>query len=156
MMRVEQLMTRQVKTCGPEETLSRAAQIMWDNDCGCVPVCMEDRVIRPIGIITDRDICMSAFFQGKPLADLRVAEAMSRTVRSCAPEDSLAEAERIMRNARIRRLPVVNASGALVGIITLADLAREADREQTSPKQTVTGDEVGVTLASIVSPPSHE
>jgi CBS domain-containing protein len=156
MMRVEQLMTRQVKTCGPEDSLNRAAQIMWDNDCGCVPVCAGDRILHPIGIITDRDICMAAFFQGKPLAALRVADAMSKAVRSCRPEDSLTEAERIMREAKIRRLPVVDANGTLAGIITLADLAREADREQTTPKQTVTGDEVGVTLASIVTPPFSE
>ena len=54
-----------------------------------------------------------------------------------------------MREAKIRRMPVVDANGALVGLISLADLAREADREQTSPTQTLTGDEVGVTLARI-------
>ena len=148
-VRVGELMTRKVATCGPDDTLDRAAQLMWDNDCGCIPVCVLNDAVRPIGIITDRDVCMSALFHGSRLSQLRVRDAMSRSVWSCGPGNSIMEAERIMREAKIRRIPVVDANGALVGLISLADLAREADREQTSPTQTLTGDEVGVTLARI-------
>ena len=155
-MRVEQLMTKQVSTCGPDDTLERAAQLMWDHDCGCIPVCAGEGRRKTVGIITDRDICMSALFQGKALRDLHVADAMAKTVRTCRPESSLVEAEQTMREARIRRLPVLDKNGDLVGMITLADLAREADREQTSPRQEVTGDEVGATLASICKPAISE
>jgi CBS domain-containing protein len=151
-MRVEQLMTKQVKSCSPDDTLDRAAQLMWENDCGCIAVCAGNGVNRVKAVITDRDICMSALFERRPLRELRVADAMSKTLHVCRPGDLLTEAERIMREARIRRLPVVDAKGALVGIISLADLAREAQREQTLPKQDVTGNEIGVTLASICTP----
>jgi CBS domain-containing protein len=151
-MRVEQLMTKQVTTCKPDDTLAEAAQLMWDHDCGCLPVCAGNGVIRVTGVITDRDICMSALFEGKSLRELHVADAMSRQVRVCRPADSTFEAEQTMREARIRRLPVVDEQGAIAGMITLVDLAREAQREQTFPAPAITGNEIGVTLASICQP----
>jgi len=151
-MRVEQLMTKQVTSCSPDDTLDRAAQLMWDKDCGCLPVCGGDVVSRMVGVITDRDICMSALFQGKPLRDLRVTDAMSRELLVCRPGDSLADVEKTLRKARIRRLPVVSEQGTLIGMIALADLAREAARESTAAKQEITETEVGDTLAAICQP----
>jgi CBS-domain-containing membrane protein len=151
-MQVEHLMSKQVVCCSPEDSLSRAAQLMWDHDCGCLPVCTGNGASRVSGVITDRDICMSALFQGRALAELKVADAMSRQVYTCRPTDSLADVERIMSEARIRRLPVVDAEGSLVGMITLADLAREAERESTYPRRAISGQEIGLTLASICQP----
>jgi CBS domain-containing protein len=144
-------MSTTLHTCSAGDTLAEAAQRMWSSDCGCLPVVDRDANDRVIGVITDRDICMSALFQGKPLAQLPVAGAMAREVRTCNPADATFAAERVMREARIRRLPVVDDDGSLVGMLTLADLAREAAREQCSPRKQVTGDEVGITLATIVS-----
>jgi CBS-domain-containing membrane protein len=95
---------------------------------------------------------MSALFQGKSLGQLRVSDAMSKQVEVCRPADSLASAEKTMRRARIRRLPVVEKSGALVGMISLADLAQEAARERTAAKHEITEDEVADTLAVICEP----
>lgn len=148
-MRVDAIMTKQVNTCSPADTLAEAARLMWDHDCGCLPVCAADDATRVVGMVTDRDICMSTLFAGRPLHELRVADAMSRQLMVCRPEDALIDAENAMRRARIRRLPVVDDQGALVGIISLADLAREAAREDTHPKQEVTETEVGGTLAAI-------
>jgi len=134
-MRVDQIMTKQVNSCSPDNTLAEAAQLMWDHDCGCLPVCTGNGASRVTGVITDRDICMSALFKGKPLSELRVSDAMSRQLQACRPSDSLADAEKTMRQARIRRLPVVDEQGSLVGMISLADLAREAARENTSPSR---------------------
>jgi CBS domain-containing protein len=155
-MRVEQLMTKQVTTCKPDDTLDHAAQLMWDHDCGCLPVCAGDGANRVIGVITDRDVCMSALFQGKPLRELRVSDAMAKQVRVCRPSNSPVDVERTMREAKIRRLPVVDEQGALIGMITLADLAREAEREQTRSAPDITGNEIGVTLASICQPPRQQ
>lgn len=155
-MRVEKLMTRQVTSCRQEDSLARAAQLMWEGDCGCLPVCAADGANRVAGIITDRDICMAALFQGRPLADLCVADVMNRQVQVCQPSDSLADAERIMATAKVRRLPVVDKQGGLLGMITLADLAREAEREQTLQAPQVRGNEISVTLASICQPPRHD
>lgn len=151
-MRVEQLMTKQVRSCGPDDTLRHAAQLMWDNDCGCLPVCTDDGASRVVGIITDRDVCMSALFQGKPLDELRVSSAMAGQVQVCHSSDNLVDAERLMREARIRRLPVVDEQGTLIGMLSLADLACEAARERITPRQEVTGNEVSATLASICEP----
>ena len=155
-MRVEELMTKQVTTCKPNDTLDHAAQLMWDHDCGCLPVCAGDGINRVSGVITDRDICMSALFQGKPLRELQVSDAMARQVRACRPSDSVVDVERTMREAKIRRLPVIDAQDTLIGMITLADLAREAEREQTQPAPDITGNEIGVTLASICQPPRQQ
>jgi CBS domain-containing protein len=125
---------------------------MWDHDCGCLPVCGGDGVRRIVGVITDRDICMHALFQGKPLQELRVSDAMAKQVQVCRPGDSLADAEKTMREARIRRLPVVDEQDALVGMISLADLAQEAFRERAAASKEITETEVGDTLAAICEP----
>ena len=151
-MRIEQIMTRPVQRCRARDTLAHAAQLMWDHDCGCLPVCGSDGVTRVIGVITDRDICMHALFQGKPLQELRVSEAMVRQVQTCRPDDSLADAENTMREARVRRLPVVDKQDALVGMISLADLAQEAARERGGTSREITETEVGDTLAAICQP----
>jgi CBS domain-containing protein len=126
---------------------------MWDNDCGCVPVVDQKR--RVVGIITDRDVCMAAYTQGGPLRALRVSSAMSKQVYSCKPEDTLTAAEESMRAKQIRRLPVTDADGLLVGIVSLNDIAREAQHERSQAKREITTDEVGVTLAAVCSPRSH-
>lgn len=149
-MRVDQLMTKQVKWCAPEDSLDRAAQLMWDNDCGCLPVCAGSNHV--VGIVTDRDICMSALFQGKSLRDLHVSNAMARVLKTCRPGDSLAEAEKSMSEARIRRLPVIDDQGSLVGMISLADLSQEAARERSVGKSDVAEAAVGDTLAAICRP----
>ncbi len=154
-MRVQELMTTQVKSCAPEDSLERAAQLMWENDCGALPVGDGAGANRIIGMITDRDITMSALFQHKTLGDLRVKDAMAKSVETCHSSDSVAQAEKIMREARIRRLPVLDGSGSLVGMISLADLAREAYRERMREHKNITETEIGSTLAAIVKPPKE-
>jgi CBS domain-containing protein len=125
-MKVEQIMNRKVKISRSQESLNKAAQIMWEEPCGAVPVV--DEHLRPIGFLTDRDICMAAYTQGKPLEALRVETAMARRVVSCRAEDDLRSAAELMRANRTRRLPVINRDGTLVGLLSLDDLACEAAR----------------------------
>jgi CBS domain-containing protein len=155
-MKVEQLMTRQVSFCRPDDSLQRAARLMWEGDCGCVPVCAVDGTNRVTGIITDRDICMSALFQNRPLSELAVSAAMAKQVVTCKPGDALADAEKTLREARVRRLPVVDDQGALVGIISLADITREAARERTIGTRDVSDSEVRETLYAICQPLAAE
>ena len=154
-MLVENIMSRQVQSCQLGDSLAHAALMMWQHDCGAIPVCAGDGVQRVVGMITDRDICMNALLQAKPLSDLRVNEAMSKSVTTVRPSDSLAQVERVMGNAHIRRLPVVDRDGTLLGMISLADLAREAVRERTHPRKVVTENDIGNTLAAICEPPRH-
>jgi CBS domain-containing protein len=150
-MRVDTIMSRVIATCAPGDSLDHAARLMWQQDCGCLPVCL-DEGRRLAGIITDRDICMSALFSGKPLHALQVETAMAREVQSCRAEETVAEVQRRMSDLRIRRLPVLAADGALAGLVSLADLAREAARQQNSPRHGISCSEVCSTLAAICSP----
>jgi len=153
-MIVEDLMTRSVQSCSPDDTLDRAAQLMWENDCGIIPVCAADGIKRTIGVITDRDICMCAHIQGRALHDIKVSEAIKdQKLRVCKTGDSVGEAEAAMRQARIRRLPVVDAQGGLVGMLSFADLARAAGRGKGSEAQ-ITDTELVGALVAICTPPS--
>lgn len=150
-MNVQDLMTRQAQSCRPEDSLERAAELMWTYDCGCLPVCTgEDGARRTVGVITDRDICMNALFQRKALRELRVGDAMSQNVWTCRASDPVDRAEKTMQQGRVRRLPVLDDSGSLIGMISLADLALEAARERRQVGKEITETEVGDTLAAIV------
>jgi CBS domain-containing protein len=142
-MKVQELMTQNPKKCGPDDTLEQAARLMWDADVGCLPVVDEEG--RPVGIITDRDVCMAAYTQGVALRDARVSSAMSRKVVTCKPESSVAEVEELMRDARIRRVPVLDFTGCVIGMITLADIARHAQ----SPLHVAAAPGLARTLASV-------
>lgn len=153
-MKVEQLMTQDVRTCRPGDNLSAAAQLMWDGDCGCIPVVSDDGSNRVVGVVTDRDICMATHIRGCAPREVPVAEAMSTAVRAVGPSEELADAEAIMRDAQLRRLPVVDENQQLMGVLSLADLAQEADRKRKSKQSPITEQEVGDTLTAICAPRS--
>ena len=147
-MKVEQLMARSVRACRPDDTLNTAAEIMWENDCGCVPVV--DVGNHVVGMVTDRDVCMAAYIQGRRLNEMRVSSAMSREVFSCKFDDAIAAAEEVLRVHAVRRLPVVDESGVLVGILSMNDIACEAERERRQKgKRQITSDEVAMTLGAV-------
>lgn len=125
-MQVEQIMNRNARVCHPQDSLNKAAQIMWENSCGAVPVV--DEHSRPVGFLTDRDICMAAYTQGRLLEALSVEGAMARKVVHCKAGDDLSSAANIMRRNGVRRLPVTDKDGKLVGLLSLDDLAHEAAR----------------------------
>jgi CBS domain-containing protein len=149
-MNVGQLMNRNVETCRLDDNLAVAAGKMWDRDVGCLPVL--GRQGHVVGIVTDRDICMAGYMQGRPLTDIPVSVAMSRQLHACRAEDALIEAEEIMRTQQLRRLPVLGPHGGLVGLISLSDLAREAGRESGRRGRQLTAEEVSVTLAAVCEP----
>ncbi len=145
-MDVMQLMSKDPMTCSPNETLDCAAGIMWDKDCGIVPVIDSDR--RVVGVITDRDICMAAYTQGKALKEIPIASiAMKQTV-SVRPNDTLQAAENAMKTHQIRRIVVTDDQNRLVGLLSLNDLARHTGRKANG----ITSDEVTRTLAGICEP----
>jgi CBS domain-containing protein len=156
-MKVQEIMTREVKVCNQSDSLNTAAQLMWDNDCGCVPVVVTDGAGLLAGVVTDRDICMAAYTQCKPLLAIPVASAMSRKIVSCRADDDVRRAEALMRQNRVRRLPVLDAAGVLTGIISINDIARAAEREHQSGKRSpqITGDELTETLAAVCEPRTH-
>lgn len=152
--RVEHVMTKEVRVCRPSDSLNYAAQLLWENDIGTLPVVADDGSNRVVGIVTDRDLCMAAYTQGKSLGDLLVDHAMSRDVRGCTPITTLEEAAHELGEAQVRRLPVVDGSRQLLGMLSLADLAREAARKPSAKGGTAEFALVGKTLAAIVRPRS--
>ena len=123
-MKVRELMTVEVRTCRDDGTAADAAEVMWSHDVGVVPVI--DAAGTVVGMVTDRDVAMAALHAGGPLTRIRVTDAMSRTVRTCRPDDNVPRATEIMGEARVRRLPVVDERGHLVGLLSMNDVARAA------------------------------
>ncbi len=149
-MNVQQLMATKVKTCSLADTLNRAAELMWDGDCGCVPVV--DGESHVMGILTDRDICMAAYTQGKALWELPVELAMNKKVWAIRPEETISAAEKLLAEKKVHRLPVVDQAGHLVGILSLSDIARQAACDRGAKRKTITDTEVGETVAAICEP----
>lgn len=114
--------SKEVFSCHVNDFLNRCAQIMWEHDCGCVPVV--DDLSRLVGIITDREVCMGAYTQGRALSEIPVSSVCSREVQSVKPTDTLAHAEDLMAKHQIRRLPVVDEQNSVIGVVSLSDLAQ--------------------------------
>jgi len=148
-LKIKELMTLDVHCCHPGDTLERAAELMWQHDCGCVPV-VDDRS-RVVGMITDRDVCMAAYTRGVPLSQALVADAMSREVYTCSGDQPVGVAEKLMQTQQVRRVVVTEPDGRLVGLLSMADIARETritsdDLKPLSPASFV------VAMAAITRP----
>jgi CBS domain-containing protein len=127
-MRIKDLMTQPAVACPDDSTADVAARLMWEFDCGTVVVTDHDG--RLAGIITDRDLAMAALSQGRPLHDIRVSSAMARDVSACHQGDQLDAVEQVMRAGQVRRVPVVDDERRPVGLVSLNDLVRLADRSR--------------------------
>jgi CBS domain-containing protein len=128
-MKVSDLMTHDVATVAPDKTSLDAARLMWEHDCGFIPV-VNPLSRKVVGVVTDRDLCMACFTQGSNLREVPVQRVMSRSVIACSPQDGLDRVHALMRGHQVHRLPVVDPAGALVGVISLNDLARHAARQR--------------------------
>ncbi len=122
MARVQEIMTRPAVTCRPDDTLDKAAKLMWDHDCGIVAVASEGGPV--VGTITDRDICMATYTRGKAPAQIPVGESMAKQVLSCHPVDKLERALWLMRQCQVRRLPVVDREDRPIGMLSLNNITR--------------------------------
>jgi CBS domain-containing protein len=123
-MKVKEIMTDQVHTCRPEDPVSRAARLMLEHECGILPVI--NRAGNPIGVITDRDICMGIAADPHDAKSIEVIELMSSDILACLPNDDVKDALQTMQNTKVHRLPVVDYKGKLVGILSLDDVAVSA------------------------------
>lgn len=141
---------RPVQACAPSDTLSHAAQLMWDLDCGFLPVC--DRGGNLVGVVTDRDVCMAAYTRGQLLGDIQVWSTMSTQVVAVPPSATLTEILELMRRTQVRRIPVVE-NERLLGAVTLADVALYLDTPDAPPEAATA---LSSTLAAISAPRSHK
>jgi CBS domain-containing protein len=122
-MIVADLMTRNAASVRSGQTLAAAAQVMWDSDCGAVPV-LENEGDKVVGMLTDRDICIATWSRGLPPGAIFVDEVMSRELVQCSPQDTVRGVEALMRAKQVRRIPIVDSEQRLLGILSLADIAR--------------------------------
>jgi CBS domain-containing protein len=125
------VMTANPSTVSETDTIRDAARIMASEDTGVVPVVDGRKVI---GIVTDRDIVVRLVADGKDSADARVNDYMTRTVRSVNEDTPVAEILNVMSTAQIRRVPVVNASNELVGIVSMRDISAESNQDRNIGK----------------------
>ncbi|MDQ4060721.1 MAG: CBS domain-containing protein [Pseudomonadota bacterium] len=120
-MKVGDIMTRTVEAVSPDATIQEAATLMAEHDIGAVLVSAEGA---PEGILTDRDIILRVVVDGRDPAQVRVREVMSKRLFTCRADDTVDGALRMMRDHQVRRLPVVDDDGQLLGIVALSDLAK--------------------------------
>jgi len=148
-MKVKDVMTPKVSTCFMSDNLTAATQLMWENDCGCVPVLNEHAQV--VGMVTDRDVCMAVFLQGASISEIKVSTVMSKQLFVCTSDDDLSAAEKIMIEKKVRRLPVLDMQARLVGLLALSDIATRADQEyaQRTMTRTVTDAEVARLAAAV-------
>ena len=130
-MKVKELMTPTVKAIWLTESLADAAKMMWDNDCGVLPVIKDGRKV--IGMITDRDVCMAIAMRDTNPSSVSIEEVMTGQVHSVTPDDTVERALETMQTRKVRRLPVVNSEGELEGILSMNDVVRIATPAKTGP-----------------------
>lgn len=133
-MKVKEVMSSNPKVCTLGDNLSAAAGLMWENDCGILPVVAEGGKV--VGLITDRDICMAANLKNQRLSNLAVEDVISGAVYACKAEEDIRSALEIMQENKVRRLPVIAADGTLQGILSMNDVVLKAGepKEKKAPE----------------------
>ena len=127
-MKVQDVMKAQPRTCTPDTTVAEAAHLMWDADCGVLPVVDDGELV---GVVTDRDMYIALATQNERAAVLRVGAVATTDVVTCQPEDDVQVALATMQRARVRRLPVVGHARTLMGILSLNDIIRVLGSDPT-------------------------
>lgn len=123
-MKCGDMMTKDPVACTPDDDCCTVARLLRDHDVGSLPVVTSEEDRRVVGMITDRDICIRVCAEDLLASDINVDEVMSIGVVTCSVDDDVDQATERMEEHRIRRIPVIDAKGLLVGIIAQADIAR--------------------------------
>jgi len=131
-MKVQDIMTPAPETCGPAANLAAAVERLWRANCGVLPVVDERGMLT--GIITDRDICIALGTRSRPASAIAVDTVMTRPVETCRAGDDISIALGLMKEHRVRRLPVLDDQGRLVGILSVNDLVLATGQEAKAVK----------------------
>jgi CBS domain-containing protein len=130
--RVKDVMTPNPACCVPGTPLQDVAVMLLENDCGAIPVVESKDTGRPVGVVTDRDIALRAVAAGKNANELRAVDCMTTPCKTVSQDMSLEECVAMMEGNKVRRMVVVDDSGAVCGIVAQADLALKADEEKVA------------------------
>ncbi len=129
-MKVQDIMTREPACCVANDRLRTVAQLMDEFDCGAIPVVEDQESLRPVGVVTDRDIVIRVVAAGENCQEARVKQAMTSSVVTVSGETDIHEAERLMKERQLRRLVVVDEDGRCTGMLSQADLARHVPDDE--------------------------
>jgi len=127
-MKVGDVMTNSPASCSPETNLAAAVEILWNRNCGVLPIV--DSNAKLVGVVTDRDICVALGTRNQLPSEITVREVASGKVVAGRPDDDLRKALAIMADAKVRRLPIVDAAGKLQGILSIADILLRTGMER--------------------------
>lgn len=126
MQTIQEVMTRDVQTISTQDSVQRAAQLMDELNVGAIPVVDDGRLV---GMITDRDITVRSVAVGQDPAGTRVNDVMSTDVRTCTADQGVEDVLAQMADVQIRRVPVVDGNGQVIGIVSLGDVVTKAPVE---------------------------
>ena len=134
-MKIQDIMSADPNTVTPDTPITEAARLMKDHNVGMLPVVESEDSPRLIGVVTDRDITIRHVAEGH-LRDCAVREAMTDNVLTCTPDDNVDRAMSLMADEQVRRIPIVDERGYLVGVVSQADIGLEAGDDQKA-EQTI-------------------
>lgn len=149
-MKVQDVMMRTPATCSGETNLGAAVEILWNRNCGMLPIV--DSQQKVVGVVTDRDLCVALGTRNRLPGDIRVSEVASGNIYSCRPEDDIHAALETMAKQKVRRLAVVNKTGALEGILSMDDVVLHAEAGGASRTTELSHAEVVDTLRQVYGP----
>ena len=149
-MRVQDVMMRTPAYCSPETNLGSAVQLLWERDCGFLPIVDAKRKL--IGVVTDRDLCVALGTRHQPPGRITVGEVATGKVHSCKEKDDIHAALETMAKRRVRRLPVVNDEGVLQGILSMDNVVLHTESSGFGHKAELSNEDVVNTLRQIYGP----
>jgi len=133
-MKAQDIMAKNPTTVTPDTPVREAARLMKDEDVGVLPVVESSGSKRLVGLVTDRDIAIRVVAEGRDAVQSRVQDAMSADLKTCKADDDLDEVMDVMSREQVRRIPIVDNRGALVGIVSQADIVREAKSDKKAER----------------------
>ena len=149
-MKVKDVMMATPASCDSEANLGAAVEILWNRNCGILPVVNTKGKV--IGVVTDRDLCIALGTRNRLPGEVTVSQVASAKVLTCKPDDDIREAMNTMAQARVRRLPVVNAEGILEGILSMDDVVLRSEAEIAGKAPDLSFDAVVGTLKKLYRP----
>ena len=153
-MKVKDVMTTDVRTCRLDTNLAAATEVMWNSDCGILPVV--DEAGRAVGVITDRDMCIALGTRCAAPQEITVGQVISGNLFVCRPESEIRDALVVMSDKRVRRLVALDDQGRVAGLLSLDDIAVAAESPTGFRRPDLSFSDVALTLKAICRRPLIE
>jgi len=149
-MRVKEVMMRTAASCTRETNLGAAVEILWDRNCGILPIVDPENKV--VGVVTDRDICIALGTRNRLPGEITVGEVATGKLFACAPDDDIRAALTTMAKAKVRRLPVVAPDGKLEGLLSMDDVVIHSEAGTRGGTGQISHDDVVGTLKEVYRP----